>query len=378
MEHYKAMGYQFRLLILSGWIVVRVGSAFAADYPDAKNIYLPAEANRGELLFRGIVPLGNHQAACVTCHYLTPSDSVNWNPSAMELGKLASTSTIDDFSAIFTRTTSDIKQVAHKYMALDSSEFVSIHAYLTAFATDTVISAQRKGYSQLALLLISLLIVAWALVDLFYFHWLSNKKILLLGLISTGCFVGVSVIYRSALQVGHRVDFEPEQPIKFSHAIHASDNRIDCKYCHHYAESFAIAGMPSTQTCLNCHRIILEGAKSGRFEINKIFQSEENQQPLEWVRTQYLPEHVRFNHAVHTSAGQSCLECHIGIDVLHRTRSTQEFSMGWCIDCHQSSRVPGSLTKTMHDSIKMNMPASVPDSVFVSSISNNDCQTCHY
>jgi hypothetical protein len=34
------------------------------------------------------------------------------------------------------------------------------------------------------------------------------------------------------MQVGDE-GYEPIQPIHYSHRIHAGDNEINCKYCHH-------------------------------------------------------------------------------------------------------------------------------------------------
>src|SRR6188474_980211 len=50
------------------------------------------------------------------------------------------------------------------------------------------------------------------------------------------------------------------QPVPFSHAHHVGDLGIDCRYCHTTVESSAFAGMPTSQTCMNCHQEIWLGS----------------------------------------------------------------------------------------------------------------------
>ena len=52
------------------------------------------------------------------------------------------------------------------------------------------------------------------------------------------------------------VGYRPEQPVKYSHKLHAGDLGIDCRYCHNFVETSAVANVPPTQTCMNCHTMI--------------------------------------------------------------------------------------------------------------------------
>ncbi|MGL4596945.1 MAG: c-type cytochrome [Bacteroidia bacterium] len=75
--------------------------------------------------------------------------------------------------------------------------------------------------------------------------WINNNKkiVLVLGLFLTGVLVvkgwyslkGIGV-YAHEVKPGKWVGYKPEQPINFSHKIHAGDNGIDCQYCHSTAE----------------------------------------------------------------------------------------------------------------------------------------------
>src|SRR5688500_14630791 len=49
------------------------------------------------------------------------------------------------------------------------------------------------------------------------------------------------------------VGYQPHQPIPSSHALHAGQTEMDCRYCHYNVERSAHAGVPPTQVCMNCH-----------------------------------------------------------------------------------------------------------------------------
>ncbi len=43
------------------------------------------EITRGERFFLGLLPFKRTYESCVSCHNLTPVDTLNWNPSAMDI-----------------------------------------------------------------------------------------------------------------------------------------------------------------------------------------------------------------------------------------------------------------------------------------------------
>lgn len=121
-----------------------------------------------------------------------------------------------------------------------------------------------------------------------------------------------------------------EQPIAFSHRLHATDKQIDCRYCHPYPGRSLNSGLPSVTKCLGCHQYIIPNHP----EIRKLHGYRDRGENLPWVRVFYNPDHVYFPHFRHIGAGVECAECHGNVEeqdrLMHRT-----FYMGFCIDCHK-------------------------------------------
>ncbi|PCJ55805.1 MAG: cytochrome C [Planctomycetota bacterium] len=128
------------------------------------------------------------------------------------------------------------------------------------------------------------------------------------------------------------IGYAPEQPIPFSHALHAGELEMDCRYCHNTVEKGAMAAIPPTSTCMNCHQSIRTDSPL----LKPLFESAKTGKPVEWVRVHDLPEFAYFNHSAHLSAGVSCVECHGRIDQMERVRQEKSLSMGWCLECHRA------------------------------------------
>ena len=127
------------------------------------------------------------------------------------------------------------------------------------------------------------------------------------------------------------VGYQPAQPIPFSHALHAGELGMDCRYCHNTVEQAGHAAVPPTATCLNCHSMIhTESTKLGPLR-----ESAETGQPIEWVRVHDLPDYAYFNHAVHVNRGVGCATCHGRIDKMEVVYQHEKLSMGWCLECHR-------------------------------------------
>lgn len=125
---------------------------------------------------------------------------------------------------------------------------------------------------------------------------------------------------------------EHAQPILFSHRHHSGDLGIDCRYCHTTAEKSAFAGMPSTATCLNCHRGLFRSSEM----LAPLWESLEEGTPLAWSRVHDLKDVVFFNHQVHVSAGISCRDCHGNVEEMVTARQQQPMTMQWCLECHRN------------------------------------------
>ncbi len=122
-----------------------------------------------------------------------------------------------------------------------------------------------------------------------------------------------------------------EQPIPFSHKHHVGGLGIDCRYCHTSVETSSFAGIPPTETCMNCHSILF--SESDMLEpVRKSFRTGE---PLQWNRVNDVPDYVYFDHSIHIAKGISCTTCHGRVDQMPLMMKARTFHMGFCIDCHR-------------------------------------------
>ena len=125
--------------------------------------------------------------------------------------------------------------------------------------------------------------------------------------------------------------YAPEQPIKYSHAVHAGALQIDCEYCHYAAERGPHAGIPPAQVCMNCHDHVAKDHP----EVLKIKEAIDSEAPIEWVRVHWLPDHVFFDHSIHIASGVGCTRCHGEVESMGRVAQAKELTMGWCLSCHR-------------------------------------------
>lgn len=128
------------------------------------------------------------------------------------------------------------------------------------------------------------------------------------------------------------VGYEPEQPIAFSHAKHAGELGLDCRYCHSTVEKTQFAALPSTATCMGCHNKI----KSTSPRIALLKTSFEQKTPVPWVQVNFVPRYAHFDHSAHVTAGVNCSTCHGRVDTMETIHQVQPLSMGWCLECHNN------------------------------------------
>lgn len=173
------------------------------------------------------------------------------------------------------------------------------------------------------------------------------------------------------------VGYSPEQPVPFSHKIHAGQLGMDCKYCHTQVEESRYANIPATQTCMNCHsQILLDSEK-----LAPIRESWETGEPMEWTRVHMLPDYAYFNHSAHVNVGVGCESCHGRIDRMEKVFQAKPLSMGWCLDCHRAPEKylrPVSEVTTMGYEVENQIEVGL-DLVAKHNISAPTyCQGCHY
>lgn len=128
------------------------------------------------------------------------------------------------------------------------------------------------------------------------------------------------------------VGYAPKQPIDYSHKLHAGELGIDCRYCHTSVEVSAVASIPPTQTCMNCHSQI--ATDSDKLELLR--ESWVTGDAIEWIKVHDIPDYSYFNHAAHVNVGVGCASCHGRVDRMEVVMQVQPLSMGWCLDCHNS------------------------------------------
>lgn len=213
-------------------------------------------------------------------------------------------------------------------------------------------------------------------------------------LLASGYFV-----YAFLMQVGVDQNYEPIQPIHYSHKIHAGDNEINCKYCHSAARVSKTAGIPSLNVCMNCHKNISEVAETTATpEYSKAFYDAQIQklydavgwdktkqaytgktQPVKWVRIHNLPDFVYFNHSQHVNvAGVECQTCHGPVQEFEIMKQYSKLTMGWCIDCHRKTDVKME-GNAYYDKIHAELSKKYGvEKLTAAQMGGLECGKCHY
>ncbi len=210
------------------------------------------------------------------------------------------------------------------------------------------------------------------------------------------------------MSIGVEQNYQPIQPIAFSHKIHAGENQVDCNYCHTSARYSKHSGIPSANVCMNCHMYIdgteiLNEAGVSKYagerspEISKIYAAigwdpdertyieDYEVKPIRWIRIHNLPDLAYFNHAQHvTAGGVECQTCHGPIEEMEVVYQYSELTMGWCINCHRETEVNTSNgyyadADESGTSINERLALKFHDEIItVEKIGGLECGKCHY
>ncbi len=146
-----------------------------------------------------------------------------------------------------------------------------------------------------------------------------------------GLSVFVWALTNNKVVIGYNQGYEPDQPIPFSHKLHAGQYKIDCKYCHTGVEKSRHASVPSLNVCMNCHIVV----KTDSPLIKQISDAYYKNKPIAWQKVHLLPDHVKFNHSSHVKAGKDCTTCHGNVQEMEKVKQVSSLSMGWCVNCHR-------------------------------------------
>jgi len=247
----------------------------------------------------------------------------------------------------------------------------------------------------------------------------QNRK-----LVGVAVAIGILFILKCAWDglfgIGVYTNYQPHQPIKFSHKLHAGDNGIACVYCHTGVNDSKQATIPSPSTCMNCHKAVNEGPTTGKNEIAKIYASigfdpdkgtyisdYENrpyeevadifetwvgdadayrqvqayvQKPIAWTQVHKLPDHVYFNHSQHYRVGGiECETCHGPVKEMEEVYQYSPLTMGWCINCHRETQVKfeeNPYYDKLHDYLSKRYKNG--DQFTVARVGGLECGKCHY
>ena len=146
------------------------------------------------------------------------------------------------------------------------------------------------------------------------------------------------VVFLGAQGHSPRAGYAPEQPIPFSHRLHAGELELDCQYCHTQPEKGRHSTVPSLNFCMNCHQQVkrVQGATEDSVHLAKLRDHFEKGEPIAWVKVHDLPDYVYFSHQPHVAtAGIACQTCHGVVEKQDKMKVNVAFNMGWCMSCHR-------------------------------------------
>ena len=233
---------------------------------------------------------------------------------------------------------------------------------------------------------------------------MRDNKGIVAAIIIVLFFGGLLDLMDGAFEIGVHQGYKPEQPIRFSHQIHAGLDKIDCNYCHSSARHSKTSGIPSLNVCMNCHKAI-DGSSGKTFmyngqqysmteEIQKIYDHldynrdtqtyGDHQTPVKWIKVHNLPDHVFFSHAQHVTAGkQKCQTCHGPVEEMDVVEQNAPMTMKWCIQCHKATAVADE-GNGYYDEMHARMTPEFKEKVMkdgmltVDEIGGWECAKCHY
>lgn len=219
----------------------------------------------------------------------------------------------------------------------------------------------------------------------------KNKKFILFIVLLCIIFLG-TVGWKGMWNTGVHTGYQPVQPIKFSHQLHAGVNKINCQYCHSGAFTSKNASIPSLNVCMNCHNYVTASEKyDGKTspEIMKIYSALDynqdtkvygnNTKPVEWIRIHNLPDLAYFNHSQHVSvAGVECQKCHGPIETMEEVYQYSPLTMKWCINCHKETEVNHKDNPYYDRLIAAHDKLKKGEKVTAAVLGGLECGKCHY
>lgn len=233
----------------------------------------------------------------------------------------------------------------------------------------------------------------------------KNKKFVFFFILCLVVSLG-SFGWMGMWNTGVHTGYQPVQPIKFSHELHAGTNKIDCQYCHAGAFKSKNSTIPSVNVCMNCHKSVQATEKyNGEIspEIQKIYTAigydpatltydKTKEKPVEWVRVHNLPDFAYFNHSQHVVVGEQairkekglkpnepvCFACHGPVDTMEEIYQFSPLTMKWCINCHKDAEVSGKDNAFYTKVIEAHEKIKKGEKITPALLGGLECGKCHY
>ena len=233
----------------------------------------------------------------------------------------------------------------------------------------------------------------------------KNKKFVFFTVLCLVMVLG-SFGWMGMWETGVHTGYQPAQPIKFSHELHAGINQIDCQYCHTSAFKSKNSTIPSLNVCMNCHKNVQARTEDGAVspEIQKIYNAlgydpdaqtydKTKEKPVEWVRVHNLPDFAYFNHSQHVVVGEEairkekglkptdpvCFACHGPVNTMEEVYQYSPLTMKWCIDCHRNADISSKKDDAFYTNIiKAHEKIKKGEKITPALLGGLECGKCHY
>ncbi len=233
----------------------------------------------------------------------------------------------------------------------------------------------------------------------------KNKKFVMFFVLCLVIVLG-SFGWMGMWNTGVHTGYQPTQPIKFSHELHAGINQIDCQYCHTGAFKSKNSTIPSLNVCMNCHKNVQARTEDGQVspEIQKIYNAlgydvekgtydKTKEKPIEWVRVHNLPDFAYFNHSQHVVVGEAairkemgvdpkdpvCFACHGPVNTMEEIYQFSPLTMKWCIKCHEKADISNKKDDAFYTKIiEAHEKIKKGEKITPAMLGGLECGKCHY
>jgi len=155
----------FVSLVLLSILLISGNPLLANSSDDEDNPVIERQVHndlqRGERFFKGLLPSDRKFQACVSCHILSKPDTMNWNPSAMDIATKFAGKDFAEFQSAVMEPNGKKIEASHRDFKIEEVDLKKVKLYLDELAV-TGPPSEGPTVNQLALfvLLVILMILA--------------------------------------------------------------------------------------------------------------------------------------------------------------------------------------------------------------------------